>query len=381
MINIGYLAAGFCLIFLQAVDANAAPTCYEALVAIKTQKYLGISEWRAIERHLGRFKSLSEISGADIGIFAPVSENLLRQQRFLILTLEAAGKKKVSVGRLQEILVRISKAIKTKEITYGEYWLLHLAMQEVADFHFSLMTEGSAKLDDASIEYVTQRMKENNFLLGQAHNIGNEENRIQKSLRLMLQYSDFDNARFSELKKIKVLGDERIPFPFFQRGFDIIEINKLARNTRIRPVEIMSAIEQINEDGSKLLLTPMIDNRPMAVGKDASDHDFNHLGFEVNAKATRELGRIMFEGSESLSMESQVVLNVIYFRAWHEWGVNLSALEPSARWERLLNPSSLLADMTNPNYLGGDPNVVKSIGAIDSTIGFLKKKTLPQFWE
>lgn len=367
-----HLAAIGCLIILHAVTASAGMSCRQVVAP---------SEFSAIESQLAVAKNLKEMSSIDIGNFSSVQENLLRQKKFLQLTLDFASQKGVEAGLLNQILEVIDKAIVTKAITYADYWMLHFAMQEVADFDFSLRSESISILDEKSIHYVLKKLADAKFDLTQLEDDSKSENRIKRSFGLLHHYTDFNNPRFSEAKKANVVGEERIPFPFFQRGFDIVEINNLARTSRIRPVEIMSGVNATDKDGNPTLAVPIIDGRPMGVGKDASDHDFNHLGFEVSAKATRELGRVMFENSDELSAEGQMVLNVIYFKAWHEWGINLSAFEPGQQWNILLNANSLRADMTNPHILGGDPEVVKSVPAIDSTLQFLKQKNLPNFWE
>lgn len=339
------------------------------------------SDWLALESRLSSAKNLKEISNIEIGDFIIVRENLIRQKEFLDMTIRLAEAEKISIGQLQVILSKIKKALNDSSISYAHNWLIHYAMQEVADFHFSLLAESNAKLDMSSIHYLVKRLSQSNVDLAKAIPDSNDNNRVQRSFRLMHHYTDFHNPRYSESRRAQILGQERIPMPFFQRGFDISELNQLAITGRIRPVEIMSGVLEINQEGIQKLTAPIVDNRRMGVGKDASDHDFNHLGFEVSAQATRDLGRIMFEGSEKLSPEGLVVLNVIFFKAWHEWGSNLSSMGSGTQWPMLLNASHLRAEMTNPHYLGGDPGAMKSIDAIDSTVEFLKKKTLPSFWQ
>lgn len=373
----------FLIGLMASVSSNAQQKCSEVLksnLSLETKTQVA-RDWLALESRLNGAKHLKEISNIEIGDFTIVRENLIRQKEFLEMTIRLAEAEKISVEQLQAILQRIKKALKESSITYAHNWLIHYAMQEVADFHFNLVAEGSARLDVSSIQYLVKRLSKSGVDLAETVLDSNDNNRVQRSFRLMHHYTDFHNPRYSESRRARILGQERIPMPFFQRGFDISEINQLAMTSRIRPVEIMSGVLETNQDGIQKLTAPIVDNRRMGVGKDASDHDFNHLGFEVSAQATRDLGRIMFEDSEKLSPEGLAVLNVIFFKAWHEWGSNLSSMDPGTQWPMLLNASHLHAEMANPHYLGGDPSAMRSIDAIDSTVEFLKKKTLPSFWQ
>lgn len=383
--SVRYWAGGLTLLVLSSFPGAAFShkKCSEAVrqsTINSTPKLNPV--WAALQNRLGHAKSLKEISAIDIGNFSFVKENLIRQKQFLQSTLALAIKLGVNAGSLKQILVRITNAIKTRIMTYGEYWLIHFAMQEAADFDFLLKTEGKdAKLDEKSVRYIVDRLSQSRIDLSETPKDLNNKNKIERSLGLVHLYTDFNNPRFSDAKKAKVAGNERIPLPFFQRGFDIVELNNIARAGRVRPVEILSGIYENNQLGVRVFAPPIVDNRRMGVGKDASDHDFNHLGFEVSANATRDLGRIVFEGSENLSREVLTVLNVIYFKAWHEWGINLSAMESGTQWKMLLNPNNLREDMSNPFYLGSDPNALKSLPFIEEAVAFLKKKDLPHFWE
>ena len=367
---------------MASVDLHAQQKCSEVTKStIQKTKPDKNNEWLALESRLGSSKNLKEVSNIEIGDFSVVKENLVRQKDFLEMTLRLAIKKNVPVDQLEVILNKIKKSLKDGSISYAHNWLVHFAMQEVADFHFDLVAGGFAQLDKSSIQYITNRLSQLTVDLAQTIPDSIDKNRIQRSFWLMHHYTDFHNPRFSESKRARLVGQERIPIPFFQRGFDINEINQLAMTSRIRPVEIMSGVFETNQNGERKWTAPMVDYRRMGVGKDASDHDFNHLGFEVNAHATRDLGRIMFEGSEKLSPEALNILNAVYFKAWHEWGSNLSSMDPGTQWPMLLNASHLRTELDNPHYLGGDPNSSKSTDAIDLAIEFLKKKTLPNFWQ
>jgi hypothetical protein len=254
-------------------------------------------------------------------------------------------------------------------------------MQEVADFHFNLVADGSAQLDVPSIKYILNRLSQSNFSLAEVVPDSANKNPIQRSFSLMHHYTDFQNPRFSESKKARLVGQERIPVPFFQRGFEISELNQLAMTSRIRPVEIMSGVYETNQNGLLKFTAPFVDNRRMGVGKDASDHDFNHLGFEINATVTRDLGRLIFEGSEKLNPESLNVLHEIYFDAWHEWGSNLSSMEPGTQWPMLLKVSYLRAEQSHSHGSNSDSSASKSVQATQATLEFLKKKSLPSFWQ
>lgn len=359
-----------------SLGSNAQQKCSEVTKTIASQKQEVKSEWLALEARLGSAKTLKEISNLEIGNFTTIKENLVRQKDFLEMTLQLAAKKKIPVGHLEVILKKIKKSLENESISYAHNWLVHFAMQEVADFHFNLVADGNAQLDVPSIKFITNRLSQSNFSLAEAVTDSANKSRIQRSFSLMHHYTDFQNPRFSESKKARLVGQERIPIPFFQRGFDISELNQLAIISRIRPVEIMSGVYETNQNGLLKFTAPFVDNRRMGVGKDASDHDFNHLGFEINAQVTRELGRIMFEGSEKLSPESLNVLNEIYFDAWHEWGSNLSSMETGTQWPMLLKAAQLRAVQSH-----GDPSAFKSVQATESTMEFLKKKSLPSFWQ